>query len=165
MQSAASNIAIAPVSRPRGCTNRRLRQFTRQLGRFYDAQLADSGLKTTQYSLLATLARLEPIQSGELARALSMDPSTLTRNLRLLRTCGWIAIAPGPDARTRLVGLTDDGRAKCEEARAHWKRAQRMLNRALGAERVARLHELIDACQSTLEATLDHLDRTDEGTR
>ncbi|MCL4744962.1 MAG: MarR family winged helix-turn-helix transcriptional regulator [Burkholderiaceae bacterium] len=151
MHVTTSKAAAATASQLRGCTNRRVRQFARHLGRFYDARLAGCGLKTTQYSLLATLARLEPVQQGELARALSMDPSTVTRNLRPLRAAGWISIGPGPDARTRLLTLSDNGRLKCDEARAYWKRAQQMLNRALGAGRVARLHALIDACQTTLD--------------
>ena len=141
----------AAATQPQGCTNQKLRQLTRRIGRMYDARMADCGLKTTQYSLLASLDRLGPVKPGELAAALSMDPSTLTRNLQPLLEAGWVQLDPGPDARTRLASLTAAGRAKRNEARSHWKQAQQSLNRTLGAEQVARLHELIDVFQAELD--------------
>jgi hypothetical protein len=39
---------------PRGCTNLKLRQLTRRVSQHYDRIVGAAGLKTTQYSLLAT---------------------------------------------------------------------------------------------------------------
>jgi DNA-binding MarR family transcriptional regulator len=75
--------------KPRGCTNLKLRQLVRRVSRLYDAQLAPAGLKTTQYSLLSHVVTLGPLRPGELARAMNMDASTLTRNLRPLQAAGW----------------------------------------------------------------------------
>jgi len=145
----------APASEtvsPRGCTNLKLRQFTRLVSRMYDAQLGACGLKTTQYSLLASIDRLGPLQPGDLARSLSLDPSTLTRNLQPLVDAGWVDVAAGHDGRSRLIGVTDAGRKMRALARGHWKRAQQEIDRTLGVERVAALHALIDEAQQLLEA-------------
>ena len=114
--------------------------------------MARCGLKTTQYSLLAVVDAFGPLQPGEIAHRLSMDPSTLTRNLQPLEAAGWIRVEAGPDARSRLIAITESGREKRAEARAHWKRAQQSLNRLVGEERVATLHALLDELQSTLDA-------------
>jgi len=129
---------------PLGCTNFKLRQLTRRVGQLYDARLAAAGLKTTQYSLLSHVLRLGPIRPVDLAAAMTMDASTLTRNLQPLVAAGWLEVSPGDDARSRLVGITPAGTAKRAEAQRCWRAAQDALNAALGTDRVRALHALID---------------------
>lgn len=133
-----------------GCSNLKLRRLTRLASRHYDAYLNECGLKTTQYSLLATIADRGPLGQGELARLLSLDASTLTRNLRPLVDSGLLSVDAGVDARSRLVSVTDAGRDKRQQARAHWKRAQLAFNDVVGNERVQALHELLDDCYQIL---------------
>lgn len=139
---------------PRGCTNLKLRQLSRAVTRHYDAFVAPTGLKNTQYSLLSHAVLLGPIRPTELAAQMRLDASTLTRNLQPLVAQGWVELGPGDDARSRLVSATEAGRAKRAEAQKAWKQAQLALNARLGDERVIALHELIDDC-------LHHLDEPD----
>jgi len=139
-------------STPRGCTNFKLRQLTRRVSQHYDRVVGTCGLKTTQYSLLSQVERLGPVRPSDLAAAMAMDASTLTRNLQPLLEHGWVAVGPGADGRSRLVTLTANGRAKRSEAQRAWKRAQLALNAQLGSERVAELHALIDDCMAALAA-------------
>ena len=132
------------LQRPSGCTNFKVRQLMRQLSRHYDAELGKTGLKTTQYSLLVHVLELGPVRPGELARAMRMDASTLTRNLRPMIAAGWLRIDAGADERSRSVSITEAGRTKRDEARHHWHAAQDELVEMLGMERVASLHALID---------------------
>ena len=136
---------------PRGCTSLKLRQLSRRVGRDYDAAVSAHDLKTTQYSLLSHLATLGPMRPGELAAALKLDASTLTRNLQPLIAQGWVSVSAGDDQRSRRVELTPAGRAKRSEARRSWKAAQLALNARLGDKRVARLHALIDECLALLD--------------
>jgi DNA-binding MarR family transcriptional regulator len=129
---------------PKGCTSFKLRQLARRVSQMYDAEVAKAGLKTTQYSLLSYVLRLGPIRPGELARAMTMDASTLTRNLKPLLAAGWIELSQGDDGRSRSVAITPAGREKREQAQRHWKAAQQAMNRTLGSERVAALHALLD---------------------
>lgn len=138
-----------------GCSNMKLRRLTRLMSRHYDAHLARCGLKTTQYSLLAYIGDRGPLGLGELARLLSLDASTLTRNLRPLIEAGLVAHEAGRDARSRQVLLTPAGRELRAQARQHWKEAQLAFNQTIGAERVAALHELVDDCFRTLAAAGD----------
>ena len=69
----------APTVAPRGCTNLKLRQLSRAVTRHYDAYVASTGLKNTQYSLLSHVVLLGPIRPGDLAAQMRLDASTLTQ--------------------------------------------------------------------------------------
>jgi DNA-binding MarR family transcriptional regulator len=125
--------------------------LSRRVSQHFDRIIATSGLKTTQYSLLSTVVRLGPLRPGDLARAMSMDASTLTRNLQPMVASGWIVVGPGDDGRSRLVSATEAGRTKRDEARRAWKRAQLAFNERVGADAVARLHAAVDECMQRLE--------------
>ncbi|HKX40098.1 MAG TPA: MarR family winged helix-turn-helix transcriptional regulator [Burkholderiaceae bacterium] len=136
----------AGTASPKGCTSLKLRQLSRRVSQHFDHIVGAAGLKTTQYSLLSHIVTLGPVRPGELADAMEMDASTLTRNLQPLIAQGWVTVGAGADGRTRSVEITEAGRAKRGEAQRDWKRAQLELNERLAPERVARLHSLIDEC-------------------
>ena len=140
------------VPLPQGCTHLRLRQLMRRLDQHYDLELARVGLRTTQYSLLSHIVKLGPMAPGALARAMKMQPSTLTRNLQPLVAAGWVQVGAGPDGRSRSVSCTPEGRAKRMEGQRRWKSAQLALNAQLGPARVADLHLLIDRCMAVLSS-------------
>jgi DNA-binding MarR family transcriptional regulator len=142
--------ALLAGTQPQGCTNFKLRQLLRSVARLYDAQMANTGLKTTQFSLLSHVVALGPIAPNELATQMGMDASTLTRNLRPLLDQGWCEQGPGADARSRSITITATGRAKHAEAKAHWKRAQLSLNQRLGDDQVVALHAMIEQVQAAL---------------
>lgn len=144
---------------PQGCTHFRLHRLARQLDQHYDAELRKTGLKTSQYSLLSHVARLGPMRAVDLAAAMGVSASTLSRNLQVLMQTGWVAQETGVDGRSRLVRITDAGRAKRAEAQRHWKAAQIALNARLGGAHVVALHALIDGTSALLAAT----DRTNAG--
>ncbi len=141
--SQARNGATSPA-RPQGCTNLKLRQLGRRVTSHYDAELAKAGLKVTQYSLLSHVVKLGPLRPVDLAAAMRMSASTLSRNLQPLVAQGLLDILPGADARSRLVVATDSGQLKRAEAQRRWRAAQEQLNQILGVERVLALHALID---------------------
>lgn len=141
--------------RPRGCTSFKLRQLSRRVSQHFDIRLAQAGLKTTQYSLLSAIERLAPVRPIDLAAAMTMDASTLTRNLRPLVEAGWATIGPGGDARSRLIEITAAGAAKRAVAQRCWRAAQEALNQQLGPERVAALHASIDDALARLSTPAD----------
>jgi DNA-binding MarR family transcriptional regulator len=143
-----------------GCTSAKVRQLTRRLSQLYDVEVAHCGLKTTQYSLLTNIARLGPMRPVDLAAAMNMSASTLSRNLQPLASAGLILLGAGADARSLLVQITEAGTAKRREAQRHWKVAQQKLNAQIGIERVAALHALIDDILPLLgvDASCEHDD-------
>lgn len=143
--------ARPPAATPVGCTNFKLRQLTRRVSQHFDRIIGVAGLKTTQYSLLSHIERLGPVRPGELARAMVMDASTLTRNLKPLLKLGWAELGPGADGRSRVVNATAAGRAKRREAGRQWKRAQLEINERLGSAKVAHLHGLLEECLALMD--------------
>ncbi|MEJ8846158.1 MarR family winged helix-turn-helix transcriptional regulator [Variovorax rhizosphaerae] len=139
------------IAKPQGCTNLRLRRLSRLVSRHYDAHVAASGLKTTQYSLLSHVLHLGPLRPVDLARAMNIEASTLTRNLKPLVVAGWVTQGEGVDARSRLIAITESGRAKRADAQRHWREAQEGLNELLGVERVLALHALLDESLEVLQ--------------
>ena len=142
--------------KPQGCTNLKLRQLMRQVTRHFDAEMAKAGLRTTQYSLLSCVLKHGPMRPVDIAKLLRIEPSTLTRNLKLLVERGWLSVEEGPDARSRLVSLTDEGRARRMEAQRRWHGAQMGINEILGAERVIALHALLDEAGELLATEDDN---------
>lgn len=134
------------LTKPQGCTNLKIRQLDRMVTRHYDRHIAQTGLKNTQYALLSYVVKLGPIRPSDLAKRMQMEPSTLTRNMQPMVAQGWLKIGAGGDARSRLVEVTELGQLKQVEVQRAWKEAQLALNALLGVNRVAALHELLDAC-------------------
>lgn len=147
---AATIVAVDTAVKPQGCTNLKLRQLMRRVAQLYDAEVGKTGLRGTQYSLLSYAVKLGPIRPVDLARAMKVEASTLTRNLRPLIDAGLLTMDPGPDGRSRLVSATPAGREKRTEAQRRWRVAQESLNQRLGTQRVLALHALLDECQDLL---------------
>ena len=146
MNTAVKHDAKAELAlQPQGCTNLKLRQLMRRVAQHYDQEVGKTGLRGTQYSLLSYVYKLGPIRPGDLAQAMKVDASTLTRNLKPMVAAGWLALGAGADGRSRLVSITEAGRDKRVDAQRRWKVAQQGINQVLGEERVIALHALIDS--------------------
>jgi DNA-binding MarR family transcriptional regulator len=133
------------------CTCGRLRKFTRRLTRIYDAHLVGSGMNVNQYSVLAHAAE-QRYTVTELANALEMERTTLTRNLRPLTDAGWLTLVPGTDLRSREIQLTPAGRRQLARARRAWQGAQREVEATLGVALVVGLHGHIARAMRALHA-------------
>ena len=110
--------------------------------------MAPSGLRVTQFSLLRTLASGGPRRISELAEAVLLDRTALSRNLDPLVARNLVNVARGRDARTREVALTRAGEAALAAAMPHWKRAQRQVTRELGARRLDTLIATLTAVEA-----------------
>jgi DNA-binding MarR family transcriptional regulator len=106
------------------CVCNTLRMVTRAVTQLYDDVLRPSGLRVTQFSILAAIARMGEANLRQLEGALALDQTTLTRSLDLLQRGGLIVRIPHPDGRIKAMGLTSKGRKALEVARPLWARAQ-----------------------------------------
>jgi len=121
------------------CVCNNLRRASRAITRFYDSQLAPSGIRATQFSILAATNARGPLTLGKLAKALALERTTLTRNLRPLMDRDFISSESGHDLREHQISLTEAGRAVLMCALPFWNKAQTMMEERLGAEPVARI--------------------------
>ncbi len=123
----------------------RLRGTTRTISRIYDRALAPSGLKGTQFSLLIAISLFGEAPLLRVAEELSLDRTTLTRNLQPLERTGLVASAPGKDQRVRLLRLTEAGQRAIQRAYPLWEEAQAKVVKALGQRRWMTLLDGLDA--------------------
>ncbi len=115
------------------CVFTAVRRGSQSLTSWYDARLADSGLRATMYRLLSQVESGPPSNISTLAERLGLDRSTLGRNLRVLERAGLVGLRPASDERARLVDLTDRGRHALAVAAPLWARANADLRASLGA--------------------------------
>jgi DNA-binding MarR family transcriptional regulator len=132
------------VTRRGTCIYTRLHQLARLTGRHYDAELGEVGLRTSQFLLLTHVLELGPSRPSDLAKAMQLDPSTLTRKLKPLLGSGWLEMREGADGRTRSVSITRSGHKKHSEGLRHWLVAEARLDDLLGADIVMRLDAFIE---------------------
>ena len=125
------------------CTDTKLHQLVRLIGRHYDAELVKVGLRTTQFWLLTEVLQHGPARPCDLAKAMALEPSTLTRKLKPLVATGWLGFAVGADRRTRSVCITSFGRIKRAEGLRRWQAAEARVRELLGAENLERLDAVI----------------------
>ena len=129
-------VAEATIREDRGqlspCVCNTLRMVSRAVTQLYDDVLRPSGLRVTQFSILATLARRGEANLKELEASLAIDQTTLTRSLGLLERDGVIERASRPDGRIKAMRLTRKGRRVLNVARPLWAQAQDKVLRGLG---------------------------------
>jgi len=132
--------------KPELCHCLALRQAARHVTQFYDHYLVPTGVRTTQFSILAKLERLGPITINALAEDLVMDRTTLGRNIQPLEREGLIAVTKGrADRRTKELQLTDAGAARLHSASKAWAEAQTRFERSFGSKRASDLRAILRA--------------------
>lgn len=120
------------------CAVMNLRQATRVITAFFDAELRPTGLRATQLNILMAIEVAGAATVTGLAEILAMERTTMTRNLQLLRRKGLI--------EGNGIVLTARGRRAAAKALPHWERAQAAVVDTLGEKRWrVVLHELAAA--------------------
>lgn len=122
------------------CSCSALRKASRRISQLYDEALGTYGIKVTQRSMLEHIAKAGAPSISELADAMAMDRSVMTRNLQPLEREGWVKALVDPnDRRSRHVVLTAAGQAKLVETFGAWRKAQAGFERAFGRAAAADL--------------------------
>jgi len=133
------------------CTCAALRKASRAITHSFDDALRPFDLRATQFTLLATMVKCGDVPLTQLAKALGMDRTTLTRNLKPLMRRQMVVIESDKDQRVRKVSLTDVGRQAFEHALPHWQAVQETISRKLGTERWAGLLDDLNTVVSLVE--------------
>ena len=121
------------------CVCHNLRKTSRAITRFYGETAGPGPLRAPQMSLLMVASRLPRPTIMHMAERLSMDRTTLTRNLKPLEAKGLLRIEEGEDRREKLVRLTKTGQTALTVTLERWEQVQRRVVEKLGVDRVNRL--------------------------
>lgn len=115
------------------CLCAAIRKAARVVTKQYDEHLKQSGLRITQYSILANILRNPGISVSELAKVMVMDQTTVTRNLQILKKQHYVFTRGNDDdQRIKSVFISDLGKQIFEQARPLWIKAQQEIEGNLG---------------------------------
>lgn len=112
------------------CIN--LRRIAQKVTDFYDKTLEPVGVTVNQYSLLVGISRREGCGTGELARRVKLEKSTLVRTLAPLLRDGLIVDESTGNNRRRRLFLTPAGEDVLKKAFPLWNEAQETVTGKLG---------------------------------
>jgi DNA-binding MarR family transcriptional regulator len=128
------------------CYGTALRKASRRVTALYDESLAPSGLRSTQFAILAEIVDREagPPTLNQLADDLVLDRSGLGHSLRPLEREGLIRLEKSSrDRRSTLVTLTDEGRERYARAFTLWQKAQDRYASVVGEAQADQLRRLL----------------------
>lgn len=130
------------------------RRLFRALAAAADAALAPIGLEARDRAFLEFLAQeTTPVSLSHLARKYAVSRQHLHQSLGRLPNPKWVEKTPDPDdARSILVRLTAEGRAKWKEIRVIDKAVLRRLARQVDPSRIERASETLRKIREVLEA-------------
>jgi DNA-binding MarR family transcriptional regulator len=112
------------------CFALQARKTANLLARVYNAALEPLGLEISQFSTLSAVALERSDSITELASALGVERSTLTRNLKVLERDGLI-VQSERQGRRSTYRLTPKGRRKLSQALPIWNDVQARFSTAL----------------------------------
>jgi|SRR5215831_689467 len=135
---------LAKLEECRDCVCLAVRTAARRITQGYDAALAGTGLRATQFSLLVMAHHLGAPSMKRLAEMLNSDPTTITRNVQGLTKRRLLTLSPGRDLRERKVTLTEQGEAILLRALPNWRAAQSDVVASLSRTELTRLRALLD---------------------
>lgn len=116
----------------RQCVCSTLRKATRSVTQFYDNALRPSGLRSTQFNILAEIHGAGSTSITRLTKILIMDQTTLTRSLALLERNGLLRFVPAEDGRVKSAELTKKGTMALVRAQPLWAAAQEKMLSSIG---------------------------------
>ena len=114
------------------CASFNFRRAARAVTKLYDEALQPSGIRSTQFAILTSVRKAQPVSIGQLGQTLVIDPTTLTRSLRLLQKEGFLAVSKRAEKRQRFVSVTSKGEEALARAIPVWRGIQARFVNTIG---------------------------------
>jgi DNA-binding MarR family transcriptional regulator len=125
------------------CIAMRVRRLNRVVTKIYDDSLRPLGLRTAQQTILVAISLMKAATPTDLERRLSLEKSTVSRNVDRMHRRGWVEFIPGEDGRSHYLKLTAKGAKLLRESAALWQAAQKKVTMLLGKHGVSRLSRIL----------------------
>ncbi|MCI9353346.1 MAG: winged helix-turn-helix transcriptional regulator [Firmicutes bacterium] len=110
---------------------------------FYDTAFAEAGITSKQYSLLLRLSKLKQANVVEIAEYVNLERSTVTRNIKILISKGWVCDVAKENERGHKYIVTEKGKKQIETTKYYWEKCQKEIKELLGEERIQNLMECL----------------------
>lgn len=131
------------------CLGNRIGRLHRIISRRFDQKMRPVGLSLPQLEVLAVLMMRRSVTPSTIAEALAIERSTVSRNVALMRSNGWIETDSTPTGRTKTVSITTSGTEMFASANDAWGEAQSEVMNLLGPG-------AIDTLDTWLASVLSH---------
>ncbi len=128
------------------CIGARVRILSRAISRIYDDVIRPHGIKFSQLNILTVVTVHGPIQQMDVGRMLSLEKSTLSRNVTLMETNGWLQ-SQSEQGKNRILAVTPKGRELLLNAAPDWATAQDRVTAILGEQTAVGLRQAADQLQ------------------
>jgi DNA-binding MarR family transcriptional regulator len=125
------------------CLGGCVRKLNRMVTAIYDGAFANAGLKTSQFSVLVSVANRKQARPAELTKHLQLDESTLSRNVERMCARGWLRLVQDADRRSHLIEVTEKGQALIRKSLPAWEKAQAEVSRRLGTDTITQLRSAL----------------------
>jgi DNA-binding MarR family transcriptional regulator len=81
----------------------------------------------------------------QIERRLSLDKSTVSRNVERMQRRGWVKFVSGEDGRSHYLELTAKGDKLLRESATAWEQAQKKMAVLLGKDGITALSRILSA--------------------
>lgn len=121
------------------CLLMRSRRLSRVVTKLYLERMEGVGLSVAQFTLLAAIGSNPGVRAADLAPALDLEKSTVSRELAALTAEGHV-LTEALGGRSQGLRLSESGAALLAEAFPVWEEAQAAVRQELGELGEALLH-------------------------
>lgn len=135
----------------RGKLCNQLMRLGTHLASIFDREMAGHGLTQAQFRNLIELS-CEAQSPGLLAERLMLDKATVSLMVRRMEDAGWVQRLPGPNRRTHLLALTDQGKQATESALDSAMLLADRVTEALEQAEVETLRRILDKLENRLRS-------------
>lgn len=125
------------------CYCKKIRQITSQITKLYDQHLKEASLTCQQFSTLECIRAIEPASVTELSKRMSLDRTSLSRNLKIMKSNSLIE-DHAKGGRSRRIVLSEHGKEVLREAEKQWEKAQAALESMLDSQQLTHFREMLD---------------------
>jgi len=107
------------------CIAVRLRKLNREVSAIYDGCFRPFGLTIAQFNLLISIGAHGTVSPSRLTKVLSLEKSTVSRNVEKMQANQWVMSMPAEDKRQHLLALTEEGKQLVDQVTPAWRQAQK----------------------------------------
>jgi len=133
-----------------------IRKVARAITNFYDKKLFMSEISSTQFIALLKISCLENKSLSNIARNLSVDRTTLLRNLTLLQKKELLKIKNLSDKRAKTCFLTEKGAEAIEKGIIIFEKSKKEVEDILGVKKCELLSNDLKFIETTIKDLINY---------
>ncbi len=124
------------------CIAVRVRLINRVVTAIYDEALRPHGIRVSQGNILVAVARMGQARPVDVCRVLRLEKSTLSRDVEVMKSQGWLESDPPTGGRNQVLRVTSKGLDLLARSQPAWESAQAEAKLLIGEPGVKALRQI-----------------------